>query len=170
MNPGTHSYKTVKKSLQGQFIFKILTLLCLCHCWKCANAILTREISLTEQNEHSLLAILYLTVSPKYGKLMCKNNQHYFKLLIIVVLWKPRCPLAENIEIQVVFKWTQWFTSIFQDKIHFQGLFQTRLSFSNTFSIPIHVLQYVIHVENLPRAYRIVGIYVHKRTKKLVHV
>ena len=37
-------------------------------------------------------------------------------------------------------------------------------------SIPIHVLQYVIHVENLPWAYRTVGIYVHKRTKNLVHV
>ena len=36
--------------------------------------------------------------------------------------------------------------------------------------IPIHVLQYVIHVENLPWAYRTVGIYVHKRTKNLVHV
>ena len=29
-------------------------------------------------------------------------------------------------------------------------------------SIPIHVPQYVIHAENLPWAYRIVGIYVHK--------
>ena len=33
-------------------------------------------------------------------------------------------------------------------------------------SIPIHVPQYVIHVKKLPRAYRIVGIYVHKMYRK----
>ena len=33
-------------------------------------------------------------------------------------------------------------------------------------SIPIHILQYVIRVENLPWAYRIFGIYIHKMYQK----
>ena len=35
-----------------------------------------------------------------------------------------------------------------------------------TYSIPIHVPQYLIHIENLPWAYRFVGIYVHKTYRK----
>ena len=38
---------------------------------------------------------------------------------------------------------------------------------NNTTSIPIHILQYVIHMENLPWTYRIVGIYVHKTYRKI---